>query len=100
MCLSRSRDAILDGEMRKEGVDFRGRHLSGVAFVVEQDEASGPIVVAVFGAVREVPNLAGRAQPIEQLGLLLESRCWECGDYERDGNRAEGRESNELCGIF
>ena len=92
--------AIAGGEMREEGVDLRGGHLGRVAFVVEEDEAFAPVVIAVLGAVREAPNSAGRAQPIKQLGLLLDCRRWRRGDHLSDDNLTAKWKSNELRGEF
>jgi len=41
---------FIDGEVGEEGFDFGAAHFVGVALVVEQDEASDPIHVSVFGA--------------------------------------------------
>ncbi len=64
-----------------EGVDFRGGHLLGMTFVVEEDEAFGPIVVTIFGTNGVMADATGRTEPVEQFRLRLGCLCGEVGDH-------------------
>ena len=88
--LGRGGDVAFGGEVGEEGVDLAAAHFGGVAFVVEEDVAAAPVAVAVFGAVGELPDAAGRAEAVEQFGLPGEGRFWRRGDHGRDGKRAGG----------
>lgn len=72
-------DASFDGEVGKEGLDLGGAHLAGVAFVVEEDEASDPGDVGLFGADRVVLAADGVSDLVEEfLGPFLWCclHCW------------------------
>jgi len=58
------RDVAIDREIGEEFVDFRFGHLLRMAFVVEEDETPGPVVIGVFGANGVVANAAGLAEPV------------------------------------
>jgi len=55
-------------QVPEKGVDFDGAHFQRVPFVVEDNEALGPIVVGVFGANAHVADAASMAKAIEQFG--------------------------------
>ena len=59
----------MGGDVGKEGFDFGGAHLGGVAFVVEEDEAADPLDVGLFGAVGVVAGTEGGADAVEQFGF-------------------------------
>lgn len=52
--------------MGEEGLDFRGAHVFGVAFVVEDDVAFDPVAVGLFGAVGVVLEAQGVGDLIEE----------------------------------
>ena len=43
-------DVLVDGQVGEEGFDLEAAHGSGVALVVEEDEAADPAQVGAFGA--------------------------------------------------
>lgn len=63
-------DALLDGEVGKEGFDFGGAHFTGVALMVEEDEAFDPGDIRFFGADGIVLTADRVADLIEKLRLL------------------------------
>ena len=99
--LGTSRDVAFNGQIRQEGVDFRGGHLLGMTFVVEEDEAFGPIVVTIFGTNRVMAYAAGRTEPVEQFRLLLGCLCGEVGDHVWNRNCAASEcQTNCVCGLW
>jgi hypothetical protein len=73
LVLGASGDVLLDGEVGEEVVDFRSTHVTGMSLVMEQDEASDPIGVGVFGAEGVVASLESLADEVEQFGGRW---CW------------------------
>jgi len=53
----------------KEGFDLRDVHLSGVAFVVEEDIAFDPVYVGLFGADGAMFAADGVADLVQQLSF-------------------------------
>jgi hypothetical protein len=53
----------------EESLDLRGAHLTGVAFVVEEDEAGDPVHVGVFGVDGVVFLLQDSAHVVKQFLL-------------------------------
>jgi hypothetical protein len=49
LILGARRHMPLCGQMRQELFDFWGTHVTRMPFVVEQDEATGPLHVTAFG---------------------------------------------------
>src|SRR6185437_1702568 len=68
-------NVAIDREIGEEFVDFRFGHLLRMAFVVEEDETPGPVVIGVFGANGVVANAAGVAEAVEEFGGLDHGFC-------------------------
>jgi|GEM_PF-5340700 len=54
-------------EVGEEGLDLRGAHVFGMAFVVEEDEALDPIHIGLFGAIRVVFAADGITDLVKEL---------------------------------
>jgi hypothetical protein len=67
--LGRGGDLPIDRERREELRDFLSAHLSGVALVVEDDEAPDPGDVRLLGATAEVAGSQSLADAVEETGL-------------------------------
>ncbi len=66
LVLGRRRDLAAHGEIGQERDDFGGSHLVGVALVVEQDEATNPLYVGLFGPRAHVAQPDRLTHPIEE----------------------------------
>jgi hypothetical protein len=53
--------------MRQESTDLLGTHILWMAFLVEQDKASGPADVHLFGAETHMPEAKRYTHLVEQL---------------------------------
>jgi hypothetical protein len=60
-------DFPIDGEVGEEGLDLGGTHVSGVAFVLVEDESTDPGQVRGFGAERVVFAAERLADEVEEL---------------------------------
>ena len=64
-------DVEVYGQVGEEGFDFRGSHIFGMSFVVEEDEAFDPVDVGFLGADGVVFEADGLTNSIEQSGLFV-----------------------------
>ena len=60
-------DLLIDGEVGEDGLDLGGTHVSGVAFVLVEDEPTDPGQLRGFGAERVVFAAERLADEVEEL---------------------------------